>query len=293
VPGVSGPGPEPAGWFDAEHPALLSALDLAARDGYHRHAWQLSWVVRDYLNRQGLWHHLQSSQRTGHAAAAHGEPADRARTLWGLALAETTMGRYPEAHTHLTRALAIFERSGDPKAVEETHRRIGHVLVEQGDFEGSLEQCQHLLALHPPGGREPSRRACALNEMGWAKARLGRFAEAIDDAREALGLALHTPPFQLGDTWDTLGYAQSGLGRVDEAADSYRCAIGIYRSHGAPVQAARSLRSLGEAFEQAGRIREADTTYQQALALVARTDGPQAVRLGQEMNRVLARIRDL
>jgi hypothetical protein len=89
VPGVLIGDPDPAVWFGAEYPALLAAQDLAARDGFDRHAWQLSWLVRDYLNRYGLWHHLQTSQLTGLAAAARGgEPTIEARVLWGLALAE-------------------------------------------------------------------------------------------------------------------------------------------------------------------------------------------------------------
>jgi DNA-binding SARP family transcriptional activator/tetratricopeptide (TPR) repeat protein len=288
LPGVVGTDAEPAAWFKDEHLALLSALDLAVREGFDRHAWQLSEVVRHYLNRQGLWHHMQASQTAGLAAAIRGgEPAAEARARWGAALAASNMGSYAEAHDHLRHAAALFERIGDRDGAERTSIFTAGVLDLQGRWQAALEQYRPLLALHPPG-TDPTARARILIGVTWANTQLGRFAEAIADALEVIGMAAHLHPFRVADTWDTVGRAQAGLGDVDEATNSYRRAVDLYLEHKAPVWAAQSLRHLGDALAAADRGPEAEKAYREALALIEDTAGPQAMRLGAELERLLA-----
>ncbi|GAA2533300.1 AfsR/SARP family transcriptional regulator [Winogradskya humida] len=288
APGVIEPDTDPVAWFDAEHPALLTALHAAAQQGFDRHAWQLSWVIRDYLNRQGLWHLLQTSQEAGYAAAVRGgEPRAEARTMWGLAIVESKLGRYPQAHVWLRRALAVFEESGDREAVVRTHVLTAFALSEQGDWAAALDHYRLTLALSGTG-THPAERAGALNAAAWASAKLGRYADAVADARTALELAAHLSPSRLAATWDTLGYACFGLGDAVEGAKSYRRAIELYRRHGAPALAAESLRSFASMLDRAGRSNEADEAYWEALTLVAGADGPHAAQLRAEISRTLA-----
>lgn len=274
---------EAADWFGTEHPTLLAALDLAAREGFDRHAWQLSWLVRDYLNRHGRWHDLQTSQLTGLAAATRGgEPTVEARVLWGLALVELNLGRYPVAHAHLRRALAIFTAAGDRAAVVITRRRIGYLLTEQGDFAAALREARLDLA-RQPAGTDAKQRADALNSIGWLCARLGRFEEAIDHAHRAMELTPLLRPYQVADIFDTLGLAQAGCGRADEAEESYRRAAEIYRDHGALFSEARTWHALGEARQRAGRTSEAEVAYAQAGTVLSKTDDPRAA----DLNRLL------
>ncbi|MFI1995886.1 BTAD domain-containing putative transcriptional regulator [Actinoplanes sp. NPDC020271] len=288
LPGVVGVDATPADWFMDEHLGLLSALDLAVREGFDRYAWQLAWVVRDYLNRQGLWHHMQTSQATGLAAAIrNGDPAAEAQARWGAAFAVSNMGSYEEAHEHLRHARALFEEIGDADGMERTSIFIAGVLDLQGRWQEALDQFRALLALHPPGS-DPTARARILIGVSWANTQLGRFAEAITDAREVVGMAADLHPFRVADTWDTIGRAQAGLGDIDEATASYHRAVDIYLERKAPVWAAQSLRHLGDALRDAGRGPEAEKTYREALALIDSTPGTQATRLTAEIESILA-----
>ncbi|GAA2902320.1 AfsR/SARP family transcriptional regulator [Actinoplanes cyaneus] len=288
LPGVVLTDAEPTAWFADEHLALLSALDLAAREGFDRQAWQLSWVVRDYLNRQGLWHHVQMSQSAGLAAAIRGgQPAAEARARWGVAFAASNMGSYEEAHVQLRHALALYEQLGDRDGVERTRLFTAGVLDLQGRWQEALEQFRALLALHPPGS-DPTARARILIGVSWSNTELGRFAEAITDAREVIGMGAELHPFRVADTWDTIGRAQAGLGDLDEATDSYRRAVDLYLEHKAPVWAAQSLRHLGDALGAADRVPEAEKAYREALTLVDNTAGPQAAQLGAELELLLS-----
>ncbi|MDH6523032.1 DNA-binding SARP family transcriptional activator/Flp pilus assembly protein TadD [Streptomyces sp. SAI-135] len=289
VDGVICEAPEPADWYQSEYTALLAALDLADRERFDRHAWQLAALLRDHLNRQGMWHHLQVSQQTGVAAAVRsGDPAAEGRALWGLALADANMGRHQEACGHLHRALAIFTETGAREDAAATRSRIGYLLTEQGDHVAALEHAHETLALYPPG-TDPARRAGALNSVSWLYAQLGQLEEAADHVRQALALDVHLSPYALADTWDTLGFIQARQERIDDAADSYRRAAAIYRRHGAHFREAGTLRALGDAYQRAGRARQAQDVYRQALERVSTTDDPGASRLGAELARLLAR----
>jgi tetratricopeptide (TPR) repeat protein len=248
-------------------------------------------VVRNFLNRQGLWHHLQTSQEAGHAAAIReGDPVAEARSLFGLALADSNMGRYAQAQTRLGRARTIFRQTGEQEAEERTTISIAGVFDLQGEWLAALNQYEPLLALHPRG-TDRTARARILIGVSWAKVQLGRYAEAKADTLEIIGMGAHLRPFWLADTWDTLGRAQFGLGDLDEAAGSYRRAVELYQHHGAPVSAAESLRRLGDLLERAGRRPEAGQMYRQALVLAGQAGGPQAARLSAELSSVLAQHR--
>ncbi|GID30532.1 AfsR/SARP family transcriptional regulator [Paractinoplanes brasiliensis] len=275
--GVPLPGTGPSAWFDDEHLVLLAVLEPADRRGFERHAWQLACLVRDYLNRHGLWHHLQASQSIAMAAAVRlGDSLAEAHCHGGLALVETNMGRYPAAYEHLERALALFAAAGDHLAVATTHHRMAWTLAQQERHAEALVQAQAALALLPA---DPERRATVLNTISWLSAKMGRFADAVEHAHQALALADDMGPFGLADVWDTLGFAQSLADDHGGAEASYRRAIEIYRRHGAEFRAGDSWRSLGDARRAARDPAGADQAYREAIAIATTSDDPRAAGL--------------
>jgi DNA-binding SARP family transcriptional activator/Flp pilus assembly protein TadD len=287
VGGVTTSDLEPTSWFETERPVLLAALDSAVKEGFPQHAWQLSSVVRDYLNRHGFWHDLKTTQLTGLAAATRsGQPTDEARVLWGLALAELNLRRFPAAHAHLRRSLALFTAAGDQVSSGITRRRIVYLLIEQGDLAAALEQAQFELALCSPG-TDPAWLADTLNTVSWICVQLGRFDEAASHAHQAIALAPHLRPYAVADIYDTLGFAQAGQGALDDAEKSYRHAADIYHQHGASLLEAQTRRALGDAWQRAGRTTDARRAYRQALELITDSDNPRAARIKADLNRLL------
>lgn len=287
APGTLIPGLDPGAWFEAEQSALLAAFDLAEREGFDSHVWQLAWVTRDYFNRHGLWHHLQVSQNQGLAAAMRsGDAVVQGHSLWGVALADCNMGRHAEAERQLHRALGIFTAAGDRADVATTRHRIAYVLAESGDFTGALGHALRLLDSYP-SGTEPERRASALNLVSDQCVRLGRFDEAIAHAREALSLAGSQGPFWHADTWETLAAAQAGLGDSTAAEVSYRRSVALYVDQSAGFPAARTLRTLGDALQRAGQHGPASQAYREAREALSTSDDPRAAQLDAELASLL------
>ncbi|MFG1608390.1 BTAD domain-containing putative transcriptional regulator [Actinoplanes sp. NPDC049265] len=289
APGALIPDPDPRAWFDAEHPALLAVFDVAEREGgFDGHLWRLAWALRDYLNRHGLWHHLQVSQNRGLAAAERSaDPVAQGHSLWGVALAESNLGRHAAAEQHLRRALDIFTAIGDHQQTAVTDYRIAYVLSNAGEFEDALAHGLRMLDARPPGAGT-AHRARVLNLVSDHCVQLGRFAEAAGYAREALDLAGDHGPFWRADTWETLAAAQSGLGDNEAAEASYRRSVALYRELGADFLAATTLRASGDAWRRAGRDDRARTAYREARELLPACEDPRAPNLDAELVRRLA-----
>ncbi|MEV8504923.1 BTAD domain-containing putative transcriptional regulator [Actinoplanes sp. NPDC051475] len=263
---------DPVAWFDEEHPVLLAALDLAVAAGFDRHAWQLSWLLRDHLNQKGLWHQLQVSQQLGAAAAARcNDPVGEAYCLRGLAVMDVNMGRHETALARLRQALGVFLETGEKDAVADCRNQILAVLLDDGDKTGALDEALKALALYPPGSH-PGRRAAALNTVSWAYATLERYEPALVHSQEATSLIDHLGPHGQAAVWDTLGYIQSRLGDCDGAEHSFGRAIELYQRFDAPFRHADTLVRLGQAYEAAGRIQTAEDTYRKALSVVTDND---------------------
>ncbi|MCD5314478.1 AfsR/SARP family transcriptional regulator [Kineosporia babensis] len=269
----------PARWFEDERPVLLAVQEHAFRLGFDRHAWQLAWVMRDHLNRRGLWHQLQATQEIGMASAERLDDQEAiAHTLRGLAQVDTDMRRFAAAQERLRRALRIFEAAGDREAVADCRRQIAYVLDTQGDAEGSLAESERVLELYPRG-HEPRWRAAALNAVSYSQAQLGRFSSALENVLEAIALGDSLGPYAFADTLQTLAFIQAGMGDRDEAEVNYRRAADLYIPHGALVLAAQALCALAEltGTERAAPI------YQEALNLIEDADDPRAPALAAQL----------
>ncbi|MFJ9027655.1 tetratricopeptide repeat protein [Streptomyces sp. NPDC102274] len=280
---VSTPLPDAAMWFADEHPALLAAHDVAHREGFDGHSWRLAWALRDFFSRHGLWHHLQTSQQLGLAAARRlGDPLAEAHSRRGLALMESNLGRYSAAREQLRRAAEAFEAAGAREFLAETYRFEIWVLDCAGEHEPQLDLAERLLDMYPPG-TDASHRASTLNSVSWSEVRLGRFGPALAHAEAALALGDGLGPYSLADTWHTLGSAQAGLGDHEAAERSFTHSAEIYLRLGAHASAAVALRALGDMHGDAGRHDRADAAYRRALAVAVagETDDPRAAAISR------------
>ncbi|MFE5140417.1 BTAD domain-containing putative transcriptional regulator [Streptomyces fagopyri] len=278
---VAVPEPDAATWFAEECTALPAAHGLADRDGFDGHSWRLARALRDFYSRHGLWHHLQTSQRLGLAAARRlGDRLAEAHSRRGPALMDSNLGRYPAAREQLRRAAEAFEAEGAQEFLAETYRFEMWVLDSAGEYARQLELAESRLGMSSPDA-DASHRASALNSVSWAQVRLGRFGPALAHAEAALALGEGLGPYSLADTWHTLGSAQAGLGHHEAAERSFTRSAETYLGLGAHSFAAAALRSLGDVHRDTGRHDRADAAYRRALA-AEHTVGPGAAALREE-----------
>jgi tetratricopeptide (TPR) repeat protein len=289
TPGVVAerPAGEPAamGWFAAEHQVLLPLLDLAAATGLDGHVWQLAWTMRDYLNWRGHWLDWVATQTAAVAAAQRlADPAGQALAHRSLARAYTELGRYPDARTHLDRALQLAEQLADHTTAAHIHLDLSRVHARTGDHPAALRHAEAALASFQAAGHRTGH-ALALNAVGWCHALLGHHTQALTHCQHALTIHQQTGNrWGEADTWDSLGYAHHHLGQHTDAIDCYQHAADLYQDIGDRYGQATIHEHLGDAHHAAGNPHAAAASWQQALDMLTALAHPDTGRLRHKLD---------
>jgi DNA-binding SARP family transcriptional activator/tetratricopeptide (TPR) repeat protein len=268
------------GWLKAEHQVLMRATGYAASVGMDNYAWQLPWVLTDFLNRDGHWHDWEASQQAALAAAL------RLQDVAAQAQAHRYIGRacfqlqdLDAARDHLFRSLELQRQLGKPIAQASASLDLCHVYEQRGNLAEALKSAQLALSVYQSECYQLGE-ALALNNVGWYHALLGNYPEALRWCRQALELCTQVG-YTIGEghSWDSLGFVHQHLGQSAQAAACYRRALDIYRQLSVRYDEARVLNRLGDIAHIAGDPSGARRAWQAALDIVTELDHPDSDEL--------------
>jgi DNA-binding SARP family transcriptional activator/tetratricopeptide (TPR) repeat protein len=267
-------------WFEAEHQILISAVCLAAENGFDACAWELPWALTSFLDWQGHWHEWAAAQQTAMTAAARlGDRARQAAACRLLASACARLADYDRARTFLADCLGLYEQLEDKAGQARTHHSLCWLNVHLSRHADALGHAERALALYQAAGAQAGR-AGALNAVGWCHAMLGDYRQALIFCRKSLALSR-----KLGDRYgeanssDSLGYAEHKLGRLAAAADCYCRALSIFRELGDRASEADTLTRLGDTRHAAGDEQGAQGAWRHALTILDDLNHPDANRV--------------
>jgi tetratricopeptide (TPR) repeat protein len=273
-------------WYGAERPALLAAIELAARTGLDTYAWRLAATVSGYLQRRGHWREQIVAQETALAAAARrARPGLQAQAHRRLALAHAESDQLDRAHTHYLAALELSGTIGDRSGQASGHLGIGWILQRRGRHAQALHHAERALH-HYREADDRAGQAKALNNIGWQHGQLGEFHAALTHCQEAL--ALHQ---EIGDylgepaAWDSLGYAHHQLGNYPLAIACFERAADQYRTLGNRRYEADTLEHIGDAHQQAGNPVAARRAWLNALTILDEIDHPDGDSVRAKLHR--------
>jgi len=272
-------------WFRAEWQVLLAAISQATSGGFSTHAWQLPWAVATFLNWQGYWQELVTTQESALAAASRlGHRAGQAEAHRYLGQAQIRFGACAKASSHLTAALELFRQLGSGAAQARVHFDLAHIFELQGSSRDALSHAEQSLRLYRTAAHRPGE-AIALNAVGAFHAQLGRYQEALDYSGQAL--AMHR---ELGNrtggaaTLDSLGSTYHHLGQHAEAIVCYQEAIDALGDADDLHLRAEALARLGDAHQAAGENDAARGAWQEAVAILDDLRHPDADRVRSRLD---------
>jgi DNA-binding SARP family transcriptional activator/tetratricopeptide (TPR) repeat protein len=273
-------------WFDAERTALPALVTLAVDHGHDRQAWQLAWVMANFVHRRGYWHDWVTVQRA--AVTATGRLGDRAaqghaHRLLGIALLR--LGRLTEAREELERARDRFAELGDAAGQAMAHRGLGRAAARRGDHAEALRQARLALELFTRDG-PPSGRASAENAVGWMLAELGEHDDALRHCTRALALQERLgDAFGQANTLDSLGCIHLRRGDFDRAQEFCERSLVLSRRLGDRHGEADTLGHLGDVYEAAGNLAAARRAWQLALEIAETVSPGEVARLRAKLRR--------
>ncbi|MFI7336884.1 AfsR/SARP family transcriptional regulator [Streptomyces sp. NPDC050085] len=267
---------EALGWFTAEHPVLLSAIERTP-PGCDAYTWQLAATLTTYLERQGHWQALTDAHTTAlRTALAHDDAAGQASAHRGLGLALLQRHDARRARRHLTRALELYRRLGNHAGQARARQNLAKMAWTHGAAQEALghsyQALQQFRAAEDGGGQ-----AVTLNDIGWYLAELGRFQEAFTYCRRALPLVQDVGDLSAeAHTWDSLAHIHRRLGRYERAVECYDRALALFRRAGERRSEAVGLAYLGDTHAEAGHTGRAHDAWRRSLALTTELGLPDA-----------------
>ncbi|MEV4471487.1 tetratricopeptide repeat protein [Nonomuraea sp. NPDC049504] len=264
-------------WYASEHRVMLGLISRAAAEAFDVHAWQLVWVVTDFLYRQGHWDEWRATQRAGLAAAERlGDVRAQAIAHRGIAMACSNLGRHVEAQPHIRLALDLYDRLGDRVGQAHTHVNLCALLYRQGQYAEALHHGTRALRLYVAAD-DLIGQAMALNTTGNVLVETGEYEQALRYCRRAAALyeQLDDPNNQ-ALTWDTIGHAYHRAGRHSDAVAYYRRAAAVFEELDSRSFLAQTLVNLGDVHATAGGREQARAAWRRALDLLAESGQPQA-----------------
>lgn len=183
----------------------------------------------------------------------------------------TLLGRYEEALSHFTAALALLEAGQKtPQAKRQLasiYCLMGELHEKRSEFEaalGWLEKGLHLLDPEQPG-QELVR---SYNCIGWVKLRQGNYNDAQKLLRKALKFARLIPlRYEEAESLRNLGTSCWFLGEMDEAHRLWEESAKLFQQIGDRYGEGRSLNNLGLLHRDEGNYLQALYYYQPALAI--------------------------
>ncbi|MGB2571581.1 BTAD domain-containing putative transcriptional regulator [Micromonospora citrea] len=278
-----------AAWFAEERGVLLAAVEHAAAEGFPDHAWQLAWVIKPVLSRQGHWHDQLVVLRVAVAAAGDcGDRAAQAELRRYLASTYDRLGRYPDAHRQYQQVLDLHLESGNLTGQAHVQLDVARLLDRQRRHHDALRHAQLALDLYRQVGHRIGQ-ARSLSGLGWEHAQLGDHDQALARCQEALAL-LQAIGDRHGEaeSWDSVGYVHHQRGDYPRAIECYRRCLDMLRDFGDRYVRAATLTRLGESLLASGDPGGAGEAWRSALEILDDLDHPGADRLSDRLGRLLA-----
>ncbi|SDM56184.1 Predicted ATPase [Lentzea albidocapillata subsp. violacea] len=258
-------------WFETEIDVAATLSEVAMATGFDRHAWQLVWSIRNFMDIAGHWHHSVALMYDA-LKATHRLGDERAAALLHQLLAHTEhrLGDMAAAESHLAEALRLNERTGNLDGQIRVHRNYAFYLEAEGDLVSALHYARRAVELSERAG-DVSGLAGSMNQVGWYVGLLGDRAKALEHCRAALTL-LRECGDRLGEasTLDSIAYNLHHIGDFPGAIEHYRESLAVFTTIGEQFEIATTLVNLGDTHAATGQETEARHAWEQALEIYER-----------------------
>jgi DNA-binding SARP family transcriptional activator/tetratricopeptide (TPR) repeat protein len=262
----------PLGWFEAERPSLVAAVEQACHAGLWEPAWRLADTLGSFFQLRAHWDDWQHTHALALTAARRAGDRDAEGCIL-VSLGDLHAYRYrnEDAICYLQQGLAAFQETGNRRGELQCLQSLGEMHRMQGRFDDATALFEQSLA----GFQELGARnwqALALLHLGDVHRQQGRLGAALACQGQSLSLMQ-----AIGDrAWEapvlrSLALAYGLQGRFGEAVDCLEQSLELVRAVGDRHGEAYVLQSLGEVHHRRGCLEDATDCLGQSLTLARAT----------------------
>jgi DNA-binding SARP family transcriptional activator len=266
-------------WYEQHRATLLATVEYAVEYRYHRHGWQLAFLLRHFQETQG---HVDDGMRAAEIAV---RCAERSGEDVALSCAAYTMGaafncaqQYGRAEGWLRKALELSERASDPAMTSTASVALGLARARSGRMPEALCWLERAVTA-ARRSTSPYPLAHSLLNLGAVQGMSGLLVPSLAHSQQARALyrelkASYYEAFALGN----MAEAALGTGAPVEAlayADEALALLGIEDQ----VTMPETLVVKGHILTALGEPEAARETWRQALQVLSRTGNPRAIEI--------------
>lgn len=264
-------------WCELEQANLIAAIDAAAADELHEHAWQLALAMSSFCyvgKRRPEW--ISTSEIGLRSARELGDRKAEGAMLASLGSALGESRRRDEAVEHHLRALELHRATGDHDREPATLNSLAVSYAQTRRYEAALAAFTKARDLHRER-HNANGEALTLMNIALCNSSLGRLAPAIAHNHEALAVFR-----QRGDLYNAaiclanLGETHALRDDHPRAVDCYRQAIEQHVLAGNEYGRARTWVNLGHSLRRLGEEEQARECWRLALTVFEELDEPNA-----------------
>ena len=262
-------------WLTAEHAVLLRLIDLAAREGFDVHAWQLPRAVGRFFDWRALfedWDHTH--QIAAEATARLGDTRAQAITFMNWSGADFYRGLLIPAEQHMRAAADLFSQVGDRLGQAMALANLTLLAYQAGRYGQAAEWAQQSYRLSAEAG-DYDVQVATLAKIGLCHAHADqRRAAAAVLIRAQQMLSRVSNNTNQAETAHTLGEAHYLLSDYRQAVFNFRTAADLHGEVGDHANQATTLSDLADACHADGRHEEAIQACEQALTILTELHHP-------------------
>jgi tetratricopeptide (TPR) repeat protein len=231
---------------------------------------------------QAATHHQQAGALSRQIGDRHGE----VYALDNLGKVDQRLGRHLQAAEHHQQALTLSREIGNRQAEVSILASLGNAHRRLGRYPQAIEHLRQALVLSRETG-DCQVEAQALTGLGNVYQRLGRYSQATEHHQQALTLSRKIG-YHSGETeaLNNLGRTLLAAGESNQARVQHSHALTLATTTGDRYEEARALDGLANVSNGTGDTDQARRHWQQALAIYAELDVPDADHLRSHLSAI-------
>ncbi|WP_168801635.1 tetratricopeptide repeat protein [Glycomyces buryatensis] len=265
-------GPEALAWFQANHTALYTAIQMAVLHDWNEEAWALAEAMWAFFNNVSYPEEAERCYQI--AVEATTQPVDRARMLLFLGRVRLELAKYRDAEAVLRESHSLAVEADDLELIESSLALLGRTNQYQGRYHEAIEFYTEALR-NAQQGEHNRAAALQLLSLGRTHRDLGDLGTAERYFERALAAFTRIKDGRhvlLVETDLAVLKAELGVPGAVEKADQV---IGWLRQAGLAKQEAAALERLAAALEGEERRRRLEL----ALEVFERVGSVEARRI--------------
>ncbi|MFJ3041179.1 tetratricopeptide repeat protein [Streptomyces tendae] len=262
-------------WLDAERANLVAAVGWGREERFAGTALRLALCLGEYLAwRRYFDDAMAVAEDAREAAGLAGNPLGEAIAWNNLGSALREAGHPGKALDAHTRAINLFETSGDRRYEASAWNNLGNALWMAGQAEKAIDAHTRARDLYEDSG-DCHDKAMAWNNLGVALLDAGQAARAINAHNRAIDLYRdagdrHHEAF----AWNNLGSALQKAGRTEDAIGAYGNSLELHRGFDDWFGRGQTLHNLAVVLRNGPRSAEARAAWLEASDAFTRAEAP-------------------